>query len=311
MLFSGMFSLLFGVGFTIQFARMEQAEPQRAASLYLRRLAVLGVLGLVHACVCWTGDVLHVYALLGLLGLFPLRRVSDRTIVVLMGLCLLYPALSGALRLLLVTPEVTAMLVKQAQAFEISNNAAYGHGSFGAAMLEHMRGFGHDFADCGHLGNMLGWYLQMGLTMLARPAGWRPPLAATHPRVDAANSTPACLDAGGRLGLRRSLHGHLRDEPHPGAVADQAGRCCGVLVEPFVDDGVLRADHRTSGAAPGLGPPDCSAGCCRAHGADQLSSADSEMHNAVPRLGLRQRGRVGPAAGLVLAFVIFGGVQVL
>ena len=44
MLFSGkfnsMFSLLFGVGFTIQFARMQTSDPARAPSLYLRRLLV-------------------------------------------------------------------------------------------------------------------------------------------------------------------------------------------------------------------------------------------------------------------------------
>jgi uncharacterized protein len=49
MLFSGkfnsMFSLLFGIGFTIQFARLEQKDPARATGIYLRRLAVLAVLG--------------------------------------------------------------------------------------------------------------------------------------------------------------------------------------------------------------------------------------------------------------------------
>ncbi len=64
--FNSMFSLLFGIGFTIQFARMEQRDPANATRLYLRRLLVLAVFGVVHAIVFWTGDVLHVYALLGL-----------------------------------------------------------------------------------------------------------------------------------------------------------------------------------------------------------------------------------------------------
>src|SRR5512137_2466024 len=69
MLFSGkfnsMFSLLFGIGFTIQFARMEQADPGHATALYLRRLGVLFSFGVIHACVFWPGDILHTYALLG------------------------------------------------------------------------------------------------------------------------------------------------------------------------------------------------------------------------------------------------------
>ena len=34
-------TLIFGLGFTIQFTRMQQADPQHADSLYLRRLLVL------------------------------------------------------------------------------------------------------------------------------------------------------------------------------------------------------------------------------------------------------------------------------
>src|SRR5512135_88947 len=92
MLFSGkfnsMFSLLFGIGFTIQFARMQQIAPGRATPLYMRRLLVLLGLGLLHATVFWTGDVLHVYAVLGLLLLLVLRDASDRTILTLIVLCL-------------------------------------------------------------------------------------------------------------------------------------------------------------------------------------------------------------------------------
>jgi len=53
--FNSMFSLLFGIGFTTQFARMEQRDPSRATSLYLRRLVLLAMLGLVHATLFWRG----------------------------------------------------------------------------------------------------------------------------------------------------------------------------------------------------------------------------------------------------------------
>src|SRR4051812_19010251 len=42
--FNSMFSLLFGIGFTIQFERMQQAWPERATTIYLRRLLALGVI---------------------------------------------------------------------------------------------------------------------------------------------------------------------------------------------------------------------------------------------------------------------------
>ena len=42
---------------------------------------MLGVIGLLHASIFWTGDVLHIYALLGLLLLFVLRR-AKRTVLV-------------------------------------------------------------------------------------------------------------------------------------------------------------------------------------------------------------------------------------
>ena len=104
MLFSGkfnsMFSLLFGIGFTIQFARMEQLAPGHATHLYLRRLLILLAIGLVHAMFFWTGDVLHVYAVLGLLLLLVMRHMSDRAIVALIVLLLVYPAISGVVRLL-------------------------------------------------------------------------------------------------------------------------------------------------------------------------------------------------------------------
>jgi len=164
--FNSMFSLLFGIGFTIQYARMEQRDPARATSLYLRRLAVLAALGVIHATIFWTGDVLHIYALLGLLLVFPLRRASARTIVVLIVLCLLYPVVSGTLRLMVTTPEITAMLVSKAQAFEASNNAAYGHGTFMQVAAEHMREFAYFYGSPWSLWGTLGFWVQMSLTML-------------------------------------------------------------------------------------------------------------------------------------------------
>jgi uncharacterized protein len=170
MLFSGkfnsMFSLLFGIGFTMQFARMQRADPDHATTLYLRRLTILGLVGIVHAALFWNGDVLHVYAVLGLVLLLCLRNVGDRTLVTLMALCLLYPAVSGALRLLVMTPDLVAERVALAKGFEASNNAAFGHGSFWEATREHARNFAFSYGDRFAIWGFAGFYVQMGLTML-------------------------------------------------------------------------------------------------------------------------------------------------
>jgi uncharacterized protein len=170
MLFSGkfnsMFSLLFGIGFTIQYERMRRRAPGHATTLYLRRLAVLLALGLFHAMVIWPGDVLHVYALLGFLLLAVLNRASDRTIAVLLGLCLLYPAVSGVLRLLLTTPEITARLVAEARALEASNNLAYGSGSLLDTVREHTGDFTYMYSGLWQIWGSLGFYVQMATTML-------------------------------------------------------------------------------------------------------------------------------------------------
>jgi uncharacterized protein len=164
--FNSMFSLLFGIGFTIQFARMEQRDPTHATRLHLRRLLVLAVFGIVHAVVFWTGDVLHVYALLGLVLVLGLRRVSDRGIVALIIACLIYPALSGVLRVMIITKDIVAERVRIAQAFEISNNAAYGHGSVADTVLENARVMAFFYGDPISLWNTFGWYVMMGMTLL-------------------------------------------------------------------------------------------------------------------------------------------------
>ena len=67
--FFSLFSFLFGLGFTIQMARAE-AKGQRFIPRYLRRAAVLLLIGLVHGIFIWVGDILTYYAILGVLLLF-------------------------------------------------------------------------------------------------------------------------------------------------------------------------------------------------------------------------------------------------
>jgi uncharacterized protein len=127
--FNSMFSMLFAIGFTIQLGRLQAREPEHATRIYLRRLFWLFVFGLVHACVFWAGDVLHMYALLGLL-LLLLHRLPDRAIVTLIVLCLLYPAIRGTIRMVTSTPEDIQAIVAVTQQAISADNAGFGHGNF-------------------------------------------------------------------------------------------------------------------------------------------------------------------------------------
>jgi uncharacterized protein len=127
--FNSMFSMLFAVGFTIQLERLQARVPDRATWIYLRRLFWLFVFGAIHACVFWAGDVLHMYAVLGVM-LLLLRRLPDRAIVALIVLCLLYPAIMGTIQMAATSQDdlqASMDLTRQAIA---DDNAAFGHGNF-------------------------------------------------------------------------------------------------------------------------------------------------------------------------------------
>jgi uncharacterized protein len=126
--FNSMFSMLFAVGFTIQLERLQARAPDQATQIYVRRLFWLFVFGVIHACVFWAGDVLHMYALLGVL-LLLLRRLPDRVIAALIVLCLLYPTIMGTIALTVATPEDTSA-IELTQGAIAADNAAFGHGNF-------------------------------------------------------------------------------------------------------------------------------------------------------------------------------------
>jgi uncharacterized protein len=127
--FNSMFSMLFAVGFTIQLERLQTRAPNQATWIYLRRLFWLFVFGLIHGCIFWAGDVLHMYALLGLV-LLALRRVPDKLIAAVIVLCLLFPAVMGVIRIATVTQDDIQATVSITQAAVSADNAAFGRGSF-------------------------------------------------------------------------------------------------------------------------------------------------------------------------------------
>jgi uncharacterized protein len=68
-----LFSFLFGVGLAIQLEHLE-ARGVGFAGFAFRRLTALFAIGVLHVTLLWTGDIVHHYAVLGFVLLFFLRR---------------------------------------------------------------------------------------------------------------------------------------------------------------------------------------------------------------------------------------------
>jgi uncharacterized protein len=80
------FSFLFGLGFALQLLRAE-AVGRRIVPVYIRRMIALFLIGFAHAVLIWPGDVLLVYAIMGLF-LIPLRKLSARVLLPLAAVVL-------------------------------------------------------------------------------------------------------------------------------------------------------------------------------------------------------------------------------
>lgn len=75
--FYPLFSILFGAGFALM---AERAESRHAPfwGKYLRRLLILLAFGAIHLFLIWSGDILLVYALTGLLMVLLFRKTPAR-----------------------------------------------------------------------------------------------------------------------------------------------------------------------------------------------------------------------------------------
>lgn len=85
--FISLFSLLFGIGLVVQLNRARQRGGELGAT-YLRRLAVLAVIGLAHGILIWYGDILFMYAVGGVV-LFLFRNASAKSLAIVALLCFL------------------------------------------------------------------------------------------------------------------------------------------------------------------------------------------------------------------------------
>ncbi len=308
--FNSLFSVLFGLGFTLQFARMQQQDPLHADSLYLRRLLVLLVLGVLHACVFWFGDVLHVYALLGIVLLFGLRRVSDRGLVMIMGGCIVYPLLASLLRVAFVTKEFTASRVAIAKGFATTGDAAFGGGSFLDTARQNLHIMAFEYGDLYSLWGTFGWYVSMTLTMLlgvlAGRRRWAQRIPELMPQIR--RLTWVMLVVGLSLSATAIMIWEANRAPGPSLIKTFAGLCYNVsrpMVMVFYVLLIVQLFHRPSWK-PLFKPFEL---------AGRMPLTNYLMQTAICTTlfygwGFGLWAKVGPAAGLALSVAIFFFIQV-
>jgi uncharacterized protein len=97
--FYSLFSLLFGIGFSIILIRNEQ-RGINPLKIFYRRLFILLLIGAGHLFLLWEGDILMLYALIGML--LPLfRKCSDKSLLIWAAALILSPILIDIAKVLL------------------------------------------------------------------------------------------------------------------------------------------------------------------------------------------------------------------
>jgi uncharacterized protein len=146
--FFTLFSLLFGMGFALQWLKAEQ-KGTPFVPFFRRRLFFLGVFGVLHILLLWEGDILLLYALVGLL-LIPFRNAQPRTlrrwIIGLIAIpTILYALLLAGLLTARAVPdlgreiaqadaEIVTTFVQEAQ----TSATAYDTGSYGEILVKRL-----------------------------------------------------------------------------------------------------------------------------------------------------------------------------
>jgi uncharacterized protein len=140
--FFTLFSLLFGAGFALMAQRAEAARRD-FAPFYLRRSAGLLLIGLCHAILVWSGDILVLYALMSL-PLLAFREAPQRWLPALGVMTYLFAAalmLSMGVLISTMVPDGSAhadAVAAGQQTVELQRQA-YGHGSWTDAVLQRLR----------------------------------------------------------------------------------------------------------------------------------------------------------------------------
>ncbi len=323
-LFAGKFNLLFGlafgIGFALQMARLDAAEsaraarlgvsprPHRATRVYARRLAFLFALGLVHAMLLWSGDVLLVYALIGA-ALLGVRRLGDRALIALVAACLIFPAASELARSSLFAGGFDTVATFQYQQFQASNDIAYGRGTFLDAIRETARIFDWSWRSPFGLFVYASFFVQMATGILAGfllgRRGWpREPIAAAH--ADAERRALAAA-------LVLAIAGSILEPVAGAAIGGDAGLFAATLARTIAR-AALAACYALAVVRIVRERPELSVPLRALRNAGRMPLTNYLLQTALASFvfygwGLRLWNTTGPAAEVALAVALFVFVQ--
>lgn len=87
--FFPIFSFLFGLGIAMQIMNRIKNNTY-SFSFFIRRMVILFIFGLLHIIFLWSGDVIHLYAILGVFSFFLIKK-SNTVLIWCMCLLLLFP----------------------------------------------------------------------------------------------------------------------------------------------------------------------------------------------------------------------------
>lgn len=90
--FYSIFSLLFGIGCVIQYNNLKNVNKP-FAPFFRRRMFWLLIIGLIHLCLFWNGDILTLYALLGFTLIYFIK-LSNRTLLIVAAILILFPIIN-------------------------------------------------------------------------------------------------------------------------------------------------------------------------------------------------------------------------
>lgn len=157
------FAMLFAVGLAIQMERAE-ARGQAFGRFGFRRLGALFAFGVLHLLLVWNGDILHNYAIVGLISLAFLRRKVKTILIwlgVLLGLAVLAILVFSVIQGLRPPPEIhSAKGIEKTQALLRETLQIRGSGTWVAELQFRLREYVRIFGPGGELVSTLDIFIK-------------------------------------------------------------------------------------------------------------------------------------------------------
>ncbi len=234
--FNGLFSFLFGVGLMLQLQRLSpQGSDSSATGVVLRRMLALLAFGVLHITLLWGGDVLHIYAILGM-GLVLLRGWSALSLAWLAAALYVgqvLHAVIGADRWSLASARAEQAFLAREMA---RDNAIFGEGSWWQGVLLRT-----EQAATQYLNPFIAWpslwfWLAVATTAVMGAWAWRAGWLQAHGPQQQWLASPAgrnrllqALVLGSALWWAASLLGHGLEAYRPPSASAVVGWALGDL----------------------------------------------------------------------------------